>query len=105
MYMVLYGRTSTSSKDLERQLEALRKSLPPTDIVVGSYGDVGSGMAHSRPGLEQVIQAIATGAVDTLCVSSPDRLSRSEEEFDRLESLLRKHGVILRPVRESQDET
>lgn len=98
MYVAMYARSSGNGADLEEQLERIRKSLDPEDIVVGSYVDSTAGVGQQRPGLEAAIARLGLGNVGVLWADSMDRLARTARELAVLEQLLWEKGVVVKVV-------
>ena len=92
--VVLYAGSSQGREEIERQFESLRRSLAPEDIVVGVHGDVATGIAVQRPGLEAALAEMATGQLDVLYATSPDRISRSIEQLAALMHHAETRGVV-----------
>lgn len=82
--IALYARVAAvdqmGTRALEQQVERLRvyaraRSLPVAPEHV--YRDQGAnGLRRERPGLEQLLAAVARGDVELVLVASPDRLAR-----------------------------
>ena len=104
MKVVLYARSSSGSEEVEHQLDSLRRSLPPGDTVLGSFGDVATGRAIARPGLEKALSPLAGREIDAIHVTSPDRLTRSQAELAEIETFLQGRGVAISVVEMNQQE-
>ncbi len=72
-----------------RQLQSMEDSLNPSANVVGRYSDVGFGRNSQRPGLQEALERLQEGDVDSLVVQSLDRLGRSARDVALLASMFR----------------
>jgi DNA invertase Pin-like site-specific DNA recombinase len=96
--VVIYARTSASDSSLEHQLHALEQSLKPGERMVGSYVDRASGGSPPpRPGLQEALDHILQGNVDSL------RLARSPEALQGIANFLGDRGVALTLITDPQE--
>lgn len=72
-----YGRVSSSSQNLDRQLMELRKYVSEENIVV----DKASGKDLNRSGYQALKGALGLREGDTLVIKSLDRLSRNKADI------------------------
>ena len=109
---VIYTRVSTSmqaEKDYN-SCEAQRDKIlsyvkSQEDLeVYKEYSDPGfSGGSLERPGLNQLLRDIATGAIQAVLTYKIDRLTRSSKDFYSLIEYFEKHGVTFVSVTEHFD--
>ncbi|HJO93473.1 MAG TPA: recombinase family protein [Victivallales bacterium] len=96
--LVGYARVSTTDQSLNLQKDSLEKNGCEK-----IYHDVASGVADSRPGLEELMKYIREG--DTLVVWKLDRLGRSLRNLIDTINDLHKKGIGFKSIRESIDTT
>ena len=60
---------------------------------------------NTRPGLEQLLNALSSGRFDTIVVWRLDRLVRRNDDFERIWALCERHGIALASVTEPVDTT
>ena len=103
----IYCRISDDSKATEkglgvkRQEEDCRKLAERigADIVtVWVDNDISAFSGKHRPGYAAALEAIETGAIDTLLVWHPDRLHRSPIELEHFVTLIERTGCAIRTV-------
>jgi len=96
--LVGYARISTADQSLNLQKDNLEESGWEK-----IYHDVASGVADSRPGLEELMKYIREG--DTLVVWKLDRLGRSLRNLIDTINNLNDKGIGFKSIRESIDTT
>ena len=101
MFVITYARGSKA--DVDGQQERLVQSLPPEDTVVGSYSDLAIGTDTARPELAAVMERLAAGGVQALCVSSLDRLTRRADQLAAIEQVRYESGWVIREVPDIPD--
>ena len=97
MAWCLYGYSTQDPGERRAQLETFRASLDPgepeaeskMDSTPDPKKDIGA------PGVQQVLQALADGAVDCVCFNDPNQLAQGEGGVTALESFLKEHKVGL----------
>ena len=93
--VVLYARESSARQrpSLQRQIEILQQAAGQRPVA-GCYTDIASGLSDRRPGLHRALRTCLTNpAVQTLCVTSRDRLARFGTHI--IEDMLQSSGVQL----------
>lgn len=74
----IYARVSTSDQHPENQIEALKKyALDNGYLIYKEYADVISGVADTRPALNDLMIDSRAGKFDTILIWQLDRLGRS----------------------------
>lgn len=86
-----YARVSTKEQNLDRQLVALSKYVPPENIVV----DKMSGKSLDRPGYTALKGPLGLRPGDTLYIKSLDRLSRRKTDIKAELQWFKDNGVRL----------
>ena len=86
-----YARVSTKEQNLDRQLVALSKYVPPENIVV----DKMSGKSLERPGYNALRGPLGLRKGDTLYIKSLDRLSRRKSDIKRELQWFKDNGIRL----------
>ena len=86
-----YARVSTKEQNLDRQLIALSKYVPPENIVV----DKMSGKSLDRPGYTALKGALGLRPGDTLYIKSLDRLSRRKIDIKKELQWFKDNGIRL----------
>jgi putative resolvase len=76
---IIYARVSSSKqkKDLEHQIEFIRKKFPKYTIVK----DIGSGFNFERKGFISILEQVMHGNVEEIVVAHNDRLTRIGFDF------------------------
>ena len=87
----IYTRVSSKKQqsDLERQIKYLQKLYPDHRVI----SDIGSGLNFNRKGLNNLLEAIATGTVEEVVVAHKDRLCRFG--FELIENLCKYFSTTL----------
>ena len=83
---------------MERQLDALRRTISPDDTLIGAYDDYAMGSRCSTRGLDRAMAELGAGRADALRVMSTDRLKRSKGELRRLKEMLGSCGKVLQII-------
>jgi len=101
---VVYARVSSSKqKDLDRQMELLRKYANEKGyIIVDVIADVGSGLKEERRGLKKLLKMVVDKRVDVALITYRDRLTRFG--FKYLKFFFEKHGVRIEEVLHEEKE-
>ncbi|MBQ8799681.1 MAG: recombinase family protein [Lachnospiraceae bacterium] len=86
-----YARVSTKEQNLDRQLVALSKYVPPENIVV----DKVSGKSLDRPGYTALKGPLGLRAGDVLYIKSLDRLSRRKIDIKKELQWFKDNGIRL----------
>lgn len=104
----LYARQSLDKKDslsIEGQIEQCKLQLKDNEEFK-VYEDKGySGKNTSRPALNELLQAIRAGTIDTVIVYRLDRFSRNIVDFFNLYEIMNQHKCEFISVTESFDTT
>ena len=99
MVVALYARTSVEDggQELDRQLSALRQYCRCEDLEISrEYSEKGSTPdVDSRTQWPKLLEGAAHGKFDMLVVTSPDRVSRRENDIRGTLAALRRLGVAL----------
>jgi predicted site-specific integrase-resolvase len=76
--VAIYGRVSSADqkKDLERQLEYLRKQVEGKYEKIYEIKDIASGIKEGRKGLLKLIELAKLRKIKTIYITYPDRLTR-----------------------------
>ena len=96
MFVITYARGSKA--DVDAQQERMVQSLSPEDTVVGSYSDLAIGTDTARPGLAAVMERLASGGVQAVCVSSLDRITRRADQLEAITLWCRENGFTIQEV-------
>jgi len=104
---VIYARVSSrkqaEQRDLDRQVEVLRKYATEQGYeVVAVIKDVGSGLKENRPGLRKLFRLVTERRVDIVLVTYRDRLTRFG--FEYLRYFFEKYGVDIIEVMGEEKE-
>src|SRR5215207_3079619 len=109
---ILYARVSTdeqarSGYSLAQQLEALRDYAAREGYeVLEEVTDPGqSGASLERPGMDQVRDLVAAGAVSVVLAQDRDRLSREPAYHYLLKKEFEEHGCSLRALNDRGDDS
>lgn len=86
-----YARVSTKEQNLDRQLVALSKYVPPENIVV----DKVSGKNLERPGYQALKGPLGLRPGDVLYIKSLDRLSRRKTDIKKELQWFKDNGIRL----------
>ena len=95
-YVWGYARVSTTSQNLERQFDALKKY--GVDEI---YNEKITGTKRERPELMKMLERMTEG--DTVVIESLSRLGRSTKDLIELVELFKVRGVNLVSLKESID--
>ena len=87
-----YARVSSKEQNLDRQIELLRKHVPPENILT----DKASGKDLERPSYQALKGALGLRQGDTLVITSLDRLSRSKADIHSELQWFQKHQIRLK---------
>lgn len=90
-----YARVSSTSQNLDRQIEWLKK-----EKVFTYYTDHASGSTRQRPGLDEAMRYVRAG--DQLVVTSMDRCARSLVDLHAIVDDLVSRGVSIKFLKEGQ---
>jgi DNA invertase Pin-like site-specific DNA recombinase len=103
----LYARVSTSSQDLELQLEELRRFASARGWELdGEYTDVISGATRKRPGLDRLMSDAHRRRFDVVLAWKLDRLGRSlVHVVHTLEELLSRGIEVVSATEPHMDST
>ena len=104
---VIYARVSSrkqaEQRDLDRQVEVLRKYATEQGYeVVAVIKDVGSGLKENRPGLRKLFRLVTERRVDIVLVTYRDRLTRFG--FEYLRYFFERYGVDIIEVMSEEKE-
>jgi len=91
--VAVYARVSShdQKKDLESQLEFLRRAVTGSFSQIYEVKDVASGIKGNRKGLPKLIELAKTKKIRAIAVTYPDRLTRFS--FDAFVEFFRALGV------------
>ena len=104
--IAIYARQSVERPDsisIAMQVEHCRR-ICPRSVPQQVYTDRGfSGTNTRRPALQQMLEAVEQGQIESVYVYKLDRISRSLCDFAAMMQEFRRRGVTLHSVRESFD--
>ena len=104
--IAIYARQSVERPDsisIAMQVEHCRR-ICPQSVPQQVYTDRGfSGTNTRRPALQQMLEAVEQGQIESVYVYKLDRISRSLCDFAAMMQEFRRRGVTLHSVRESFD--
>ena len=95
MYAITYIRSSSGDHSVEAQQRRMARYLPSEYDIVGSYSDLGPGANSKLPGLAAALEHLAAGGVQTLCVSSVDRLARRADQLAGITQWCHENGFTI----------
>ena len=87
-----YARVSSKEQNLDRQIELLRKYVPPESILT----DKASGKNLERPSYQALKGSLGLRQGDTLVITSLDRLSRSKADIHAELQWFQNHQIRLK---------
>ena len=93
MNAVLYARSSQLGPNLEQQLQLLREWAEPEYSVVGIYLDTAEVPGEQQLSLENLLELLKSGEVDTTLVRGLDRIAMNTSEVAALVEFLQLIGV------------
>ena len=107
--VAIYARVSTGGQSVQNQLRELRRYIQQRDGWVVAPGcaftDQVSGTKDTRPGLDQLKQAVHRRKVDAVIITKLDRLARSLRQLIELAEDFKEHGVDLVVLDQDVDTT
>ena len=88
-------KSGISQSDEERNvhLEELRDSIAPDSETRGD-GKADVSAEHCQQ-LQQVLELLVSGTIESICFRSPDVLASSDDEIARLKTFLSEHDIGL----------
>ena len=89
----LKGGIPQSDDERNAHLEKLLESMPPDSETEG--GGTADPTTGQRQQLQQALDLMASGSVESICFKSLDVLAGSEEEIAKLKSFLSEHEIGL----------
>ena len=92
----IYARSSLANAEFARNLQIDRCTVLATscgDEVDATYADIGVTANAAKPELRRLLSDCVTGKIDTIYMSSRDRISRNLDDFMSFMSITHKHDV------------
>lgn len=89
-----YIRVSSTSQNLDRQIDALKPYI--TDMDKYLYQDKASGRDMEREGFQNMLKAMREG--DTLYIKSIDRLGRNKQQIKDYLEYFKKEGIRVKII-------
>lgn len=92
----VYARSSLANAELARNLQIEQCTAFAAncgDEVSAVYADIGVAANASKPELRRLLADCVAGQIDTIYMSSRDRISRNLDDFMSFMSIAQKHDV------------
>lgn len=111
MRALLYCRVSTDAQERDgtsldhQDRECTRYASERSYTVVETIRDSASGATLERPGIERLMDLVASKSIEVVVAYAVDRLARDQDAMGALAYTCRRHGVRIETVREAFDDT
>lgn len=92
----IYARSSAAKAEFAQNLQIERCAVLATrcgDEISATYADSGVAASAGKPELRRLLADCVAGQIDTIYVSSRDRISRNLDDFLSFMSITQKHDV------------